>query len=174
LRERTPRQIAMVAAGANMLARREFLLEIGGFDELLGPNVPTVKSNDSSISYKVLRSGRRWKALSDIEVIHVHGFRPHQGLAKLYREYDHGLGVNWARFTRRGDLLALWYFLLEHGDMTRAIVGQVLRLERPRGVKNWFAHLKGFWDGIRLKGEVGYVDGVALQRMRSTKRLDPV
>jgi len=172
-RGRSGRQIAMVAAGANMSARKEFLLRIGGFDELLGPAVPTVKSNDSSISYKVLRSGEKWRADPDIEVVHVNGFRRHDAFAKLVREYDHGLGVNWARFARRGDPQAVWYFCVEHAEMTKGLLEQVAHLKLPRGVKNWFSHLKGFWDGIRLPGDVGYVDGNVLRRMSETRRLDP-
>jgi hypothetical protein len=156
-----------------MIARKEFLFRIGGFDELLGPNRPTVKSNDSSISYKVLTSGAKWIATSDIEVIHKNGFRPHADAAKLYGEYDHGLGVNWARFTRRGDLRATLYFALEHAEMTRSVLGHVIRLRRPRGLKAWIAHAKGFWDGLRLPGHVGHVDGAELHRMAQTRRLDP-
>jgi glycosyltransferase involved in cell wall biosynthesis len=170
---RTPRRIAMVAAGANMIARRDFLYRLGGFDELLGPAVPTVKSNDSSISYKVLRSRERWIASSEIEVIHKNGFRPYEQLGRLFVEYDHGLGVNWARFVRRGDMRALWYFLLEQLEMTSRVLGQLRRLRRPSQARNALAHLKGFWDGIRLTGSLGYVSGAELQRMAATGQLDP-
>jgi|SRR5579872_7162927 len=172
-RARGPRRVAMVAAGANMIARREFLLRVGGFDELLGPSRPGVKSNDSSISYKVLASGAKWIATEEIEVIHTNGFRPALEAARLYHEYDHGLGVNWARFVRRGDVKAALYFALEHAEMTWPLLKQVVRLRRPRGIRSYVAHVKGFWDGLQLPGEVGYVDGAQLRRMAQTKKLDP-
>jgi len=168
----TPRRVAMVAAGANMSTRKDFLLRIGGFDELLGPACPTVKSNDSSISYKVLRSGAKWIAEQDIEVIHEHGFRRHVDFARLVSEYDHGLGVNWARFARRGDARAAAYFCLEHWEMTVPIVKDAVRLRRPRGLKNWVAHLAGFVDGLRVEPTLGYVDGPRLRRMAETRSLD--
>lgn len=171
-RARGLRRVAMVAAGANMIARKEFLFRIGGFDELLGPGRPGVKSNDSSISYKVLASGAKWIATVDIEVIHKNGFRPTAAAAKLYQEYDHGLGVNWARFVRRGDMRAAGYFALEHAEMTLPLLRQIVRFQRPRGIRGFVAHAKGFWDGLKLPGSVGYVDGAELRRMARTKRLD--
>jgi hypothetical protein len=164
--ERSSREVAMVSAGANMIGRREFLFEIGGFDELLGPTKPTVKSNDSSIAYKVLTSGRKWIASSDIEVIHKNGFRPAGELARLFQDYDHGLGVNWARFTKRGDMRAAWFWVLEQSGMTLEALKQVARLKRPRNIRSWAGHNKGFWDGFKLPGRYGYVDGAELQRLR--------
>jgi glycosyltransferase involved in cell wall biosynthesis len=171
---RSRRKIAMVAAGANMVARQDFLFRIGGFDELLGPDVPSVKSNDSSISYKVLRSGASWRADPEIEVVHVNGFRPHAQLARLQSEYDHGLGVNWGRFVRRGDWRALGYFLAEQGEMTLRLLAPIVRLRRPRAVKNWLAHVRGFVDGLRLPGDVGYVDGTSLREMSRSGSVDPL
>lgn len=171
-RQRGRRRVAMVSAGANMIARKEFLCRIGGFDELLGPNRPTVKSNDSSLSYKVFASGAKWIADPDIEVIHTNGFRSHSDALRLFVEYDHGLGVNWGRFVRRGDLRAAGYFALEHGEMTWKLLAQIVRLERPRGIRHWAAHLKGFYDGLRLPGDVGHVDGSKLRRMGETGKLD--
>jgi len=156
-----------------MSARKSFLRQIGGFDELLGPDVPTVKSNDSSMNYKVFRSGARWIASSEVEVIHTHGFRPYGDLGKLHREYAHGLGVNYGRFARRGDVKAIWYFLREQIDLVRTPLIALVRERRPRGLRNWLSHMRGFLDGVRLDGRVGYVDGAALRRMEETRRLDP-
>lgn len=167
------RSIVTYAAGANMSARKSFLRRIGGFDELLGPGVPGVKSNDSSMNYKVFRSGTKWIASDEIEVIHTHGFRPYGHLGTLLREYAHGLGVNYGRFARRGDLYAVWCFVLEQGEMIRGTAVALVRERRPRGLRNWLAHLRGFFDGLRLNGRVGYVDGAELRRMEETRQLDP-
>ncbi len=166
------RNIITYAAGANMSARKSFLRRIGGFDELLGPNVPTVKSNDSSMNYKVFRSRAKWLASGEIEVIHTHGFRPYGDLGTLVREYAHGLGVNYGRFARRGDLYAVWCFLLEQAEMIRGTAVALVRERRPRGLRNWLAHMRGFFDGVRLNGRVGYVDGAELRRMEETRQLD--
>ena len=36
----------------------------------------------------------------------------------------------------------------------------------------WLAHLRGFFDGLRLPGGVGYVDGAEMRRMEATGELD--
>ena len=164
-------RLAMVAAGANMSCRKSFLREYGGFDELLGPDRPTVKSNDASIAYKAWRSGTKWLGRGDIEVVHVHGFRERRTLWHLYQGYAQGLGVNYGRFARRGDLRAVALFAAEQFDLTRRPVTDLLRLRRPAGAKSWIAHTQGFLMGIWQPARLGYVDGAEFRRMESEQQL---
>ncbi|MCC7362935.1 MAG: glycosyltransferase family 2 protein [Dehalococcoidia bacterium] len=168
---RRSRKVAMVAAGANMATRKSFLRRVGAFDELLGPARPDVKSNDSSMSYKVWRSGAKWVATPRIAVIHKNGFRREEDLVPLYRGYSHGLGVCYGRFARRGDLRAVETFLVEQWDLLRWPLKEALHLRRPTGVKPWLAHLRGFAEGLRLPGNVGYVSGEVFQDMERTGKV---
>jgi glycosyltransferase involved in cell wall biosynthesis len=170
-RRQGPRRVAMVAAGANMSARKSFLLRIGGFDELLGPSKPTVKSNDASISYKVLRSGAKWKATPAVEVIHTNGLRNYKDLSRLVREYGHGLGVNYGRFARRGDMYALWCFATEQRDMALGALKGLIRHGRPTGAAPMLRQWSGLWSGLTFSPTVGYVTGETLRRMTETREL---
>jgi glycosyltransferase involved in cell wall biosynthesis len=169
---RASRKIITYAAGANMVGRKTFIRRLGGFDELLGPAVPWVKSNDSSMAYKVFRSGEKWAASADVSVIHTNGFRPYDELGALFRGYSHGLGVNYGRFVRRGDWRAVWYFVLDNAGLLGGTVVSVVRLRGPRGARMWVGHLRGFFDGLRLPGAVGYIDGAEIRRMEATGELD--
>jgi hypothetical protein len=120
----------------------------------------------------VLRSGEKWRASSQIEVIHKNGFRAERELGALFAEYAYEIGVNYGRFARRGDWNAAWTFVLEQCDHLRVPAGQALRLRRPRGVRTWISHARGFVDGIRLPSRLGYVDGDEIRRMEMTGRLD--
>jgi glycosyltransferase involved in cell wall biosynthesis len=166
-------RIAMVAAGANMSCRKSFLRQLGGFDELLGPNVPGVKSNDASISYKVWRSGMKWVARGDISVLHLHGFRESTSLWDLLTGYSYGSGVNYARFVRRGDARALGLFLLEQMDLVRPPLSRLFRLRRPTDiqyyVRHFFALLQGFFRGLLVPPALGYVDGAEFRRLETER-----
>jgi glycosyltransferase involved in cell wall biosynthesis len=165
------RRIVTAAAGANMSCRKDFLRRHGGFDELLGPAAPGVMSNDTSICFKVLRSGEKWLASPEIDVIHKNGFRTYEQWGRLLRGYAHGSGVNYGRFARRGALVAAWHFLLETPGMLASPLGAALRLRRPHGLGLFLLYVRGFLEGVRLPGRVGYVDGAAMRRMEEVGRL---
>ena len=170
-RRRGKRRVAMVAAGANMAARKSFLLKIGGFDELLGPTVPDI--SDCSISFKVLRSGAKWVASPEIEVIHTSGFREHAQLANVYQSYGRELGLTYGRFVRRGDPYALWCFAAEQAEMGIGCLRALARTGHPRGAKTMVAHARGFVCGLRLPGELGHVTGGQLRKMARSRTLTP-
>lgn len=163
-------RVAMVAAGANMSARKRFLREVGAFDESLGPARPDVKSNDASMAYKVWRSGASWVATSRIAVVHKNGFREERDLRRLYTGYSHGLGVHYGRFARRGDRRALTLFAREQFALLRWPLGRLARLEKPVGLRPWLAHLRGFCEGVRLRPEIGYVSGEIFVAIESLHR----
>ena len=160
-------RVAMVAAGANMSCRRRFLERWGGFDELLGPEVPGVKGNDSSIAYKVWRSGVKWAARDDINVLHLHGFRELETLWELYEGYAYGLGVNYGRFVRRGDLRALGIFFFEQLAFARRPLSAAIRLRKPSGTATWLAHIRGLFRGLTVAPRLGYVDGASFRQLEA-------
>jgi hypothetical protein len=63
------------------------------------------------------------------------------------RGYSYGVGVNYARFVRRGDARALGLFLMEQIDLLRPPLSRLIRLRRPTGLKNYIAHTQGFFRG---------------------------
>jgi glycosyltransferase involved in cell wall biosynthesis len=171
-RPRNHRRVLKDAAGANMSCRKEFLLRFGGFDELLGPAHPGVAGNDTSIIYKVLRSGRKWTARADIDVVHANGFRNWEQWERLTGRYAHGSGVNYGRFARRGSVHALWYGFLEQVDMLKPVVKGLMRRGRPVGLGHWWRYQRGFLQGLLLTPRLGFVDGAAMRRMTETRQLD--
>lgn len=171
-RGRRRRRLMTAASGANMVCRKSFLRDHGGFDELLGPHAAAVRNDDASMCYKVLRTKRRWQMRPDIRTLHLHGFRPWPQIWDIYRGQMFGSGVNYARFVRRGDAYALWIFLLELRDMLGRPLRALARLRRPDGAGYVAEYLRGFWHGIRLNGRVGYIDGAEFQRMERTRTLD--
>ena len=154
-----------------MSARKSFLLQIGGFDELLGPSVPDI--SDCSISLKVLRSGAQWAAEPGIEVIHTNGFREYTQLASIYQSYGRELGLTYGRFLRRSDPYALWCFVAEQTEMAAACTNALIRTGRPRGARTMVAHAKGFLRGVMIRGDLGHVTGAQIREMAASRELLP-
>ena len=168
---RNRRKISCIGAGANMSCRKTFLRRAGGFDELLGPNDLSVINADTPMAYKAYRQAN-WMASSEIEVVHVNGFRPTRELAALYRSYALELGINYGRFVRRGDLSAAWIFLLEQCDILAPALAAVVRLRRPRRLGAVLPYARGFVRGCFVAPRVGFVDGPAFRRMEASSALD--
>lgn len=168
---RNRRKISCIGAGANMSCRKTFLRRAGGFDELLGPNDLSVINADTPMAYKAYRQAN-WMASSEIEVVHVNGFRPTRELAALYRSYALELGINYGRFVRRGDLSAAWIFLLEQCDILAPALAAVVRLRRPRRLGAVLPYARGFVRGCFVAPRAGFVDGAAFRRMEASSALD--
>ena len=168
---RNRRKISCIGAGANMSCRKTFLRRAGGFDELLGSNDLSVINADTPMAYKAYRQAN-WMASSEIEVVHVNGFRPTRELAALYRSYALELGINYGRFVRRGDLSAAWIFLLEQCDILAPALAAVVRLRRPRRLGAVLPYARGFVRGCFVAPRVGFVDGPAFRRMEASSALD--
>jgi glycosyltransferase involved in cell wall biosynthesis len=171
--KRNRRKVMTSAAGASMVCRKSFLRKYGAFDELLGPDRPLVRNDDTTICYKVIRSAAKWEMRPDIATVHQHGYRPWPQIWDIYRGEMFGSGVNYARFVRRGDAYAAWLFLLELRDMSVRPLRALVKLRRPDGAGYLLEYVRGFIAGLRLDGRVGYVDGAEIERMERTGLLDP-
>ena len=168
---RNRRKISCIGAGANMSCRKTFLRRVGGFDELLGPHDMSVINADTPMAYKAFRQAT-WIASSEIEVVHVNGFRPTRELAALFRSYALELGINYGRCARRGDLGAAWIFLLEQVDIVVPALVAIVRLRRPRRLTALLPYARGFVRGLVVAPRLGVVDGAAFQRMEESGVLD--
>lgn len=157
------------ASGANFSIRRRLLDRIGGYDEFCGPGSRLRASDDTDLCWRIVRSGARYKICPHIEVVHTHGFRPRGEAEALFARYQYGNGGNFGRFTRRGDLFAgAWFLAREVKHILRAIPA-ALRGDR-RELFYTTQRLRGFWDGLRLPPDEGFVSGEHLRRLRVNAR----
>jgi glycosyltransferase involved in cell wall biosynthesis len=160
----TARQLPIHAAGANFSMRRTLFDIVGGYDEYCGPGSRLRASDDTDLSWRIVRSGAKWKTCAHIEVIHTHGFRGIQDAQALHSRYQYGNGGNFGRFTRRGDLYAgTWFLLREVRRILRALPN-LLRSRRPHGLEYSLTRLRGFWHGFTLSPREGFVSGEDLKR----------
>jgi glycosyltransferase involved in cell wall biosynthesis len=164
-------EMPIEAAGANFSMRRALFDRVGGYDEFCGPGSRLGASDDGDLSFRIMRSGAKWKASREIEVVHTHGFRNVRDADALYRRYQRGIGGNFGRFARRGDAIAgLWFGqdLLRH--LLTTVAPNVIRGRRPTGLGLIVGRLAGFRKGFLLSPREGFVDGAALADLRRELR----
>jgi glycosyltransferase involved in cell wall biosynthesis len=156
------------AAGANFSMRRALFDRVGGYDEFCGPGSRLGASDDGDLSFRIMRSGAKWKASTNVEVIHTNGIRQLTDGNALLQRYQRGVGGNYGRFTRRGDLLAGARFLAQQaGDILTVVIPNVVRGRRPTQF-GWIRdRLIGFWRGLKLPPNQGFVGPKDLARMRA-------
>ncbi len=155
------------AAGANFSMRRTLFDRVGGYDEFCGPGSRLGASDDGDLSFRIMRSGAKWKACSNVEVIHTYGFRQSTDGAALLKRYQRGVGGNYGRFTRRGDLVAAAWFLSQQlREIVVVVIPNVLLRRRPTRFGWVRDRLVGFWRGLVLPANEGYVSPATLARMR--------
>lgn len=161
------------AAGANFSMRRTLFERIGGYDEFCGPGSRLGASDDGDISFRIMRSGAKWKACSHVEVIHTHGFRPAADGVALLKRYQRGNGGNYGRFTRRGDLVAGARYLAQQArEVVTVVIPNVLLRRRPTHLGWVLDRLVGFWRGLRLPPHEGFVGPKDLERLRAQLSAD--
>jgi glycosyltransferase involved in cell wall biosynthesis len=155
-------RLPLAASNANMSMRRSLFDQIGGYDELCGPGGLLKSSDDGDITLRVVRSGAKWKVCPEIEVVHVHGFRPHSAAAKLLDDYEYGNGGVYGRALRRGDVIAGGWFILR--ELCRFLKRLVLFWRGGQSNVRWQQRLRGFWHGFSLPPSEGFLSSVELRR----------
>ncbi|HEY7801633.1 MAG TPA: glycosyltransferase [Dehalococcoidia bacterium] len=168
---RAPWKVVVNGAGANMSCRRDLLLRIGGFDDLLGRHDARVMNADTSMAYKAFRNAH-WMASREIEVVHKNGFRRYPELRRLYASYSFELGANFARFLRRGDAYAGTLFVREQVAVVLAACNSVAHRRQPRRLGSLLPYARGFLVGLRVAPSHGYVTGAAMQRLAASLGVD--
>jgi glycosyltransferase involved in cell wall biosynthesis len=148
-------RLPLAASNANMSMRRSLFDEIGGYDELCGPGGLLKSSDDGDITLRVVRSGAKWKVCPEIEVIHIHGFRPHSAAASLLDDYEYGNGGIYGRALRRGDIVAGGWFILRELCRMLMILVRFWRGSQPN--IRWQLRWRGFWHGFRLPPRKGFI-----------------
>ena len=155
-------EMATTAAGANFSMRRALLERVGGYDEIWGPQSRLGFSDDGDLSWRIVRSGAKWRICPHIEVVHTHGFRRAPEGEALMRQYQLGLGANFGRFVRRGDAAALLYFSAWlAGDVARGLASRLRG--RGGGGLGWaYQRAVGFARAFTLPPRQGFVSGPQL------------
>ncbi len=154
------------AAGANFSMRRSLFDKIGGYDEWCGPGSKLRASDDGDIAWRIVRSGAKWKACPHIEVEHTFGFRDSPDGKSLLQRYQLGIGGNFGRFVRRGDLFAAAYFYQwQFNDTVHGI--RLLMNGRGDNGLGWVRdRIKGFFRGVMLPANGGFVRGDDFAKIR--------
>ena len=93
--------------GANFAARRSMLLELGGFDEVLGGGGPLESAQDFDLSYRAYRRGHVILLAPEVVVYHF-GFRSYVDWPRTIRSYGLGTGGFYCKYVRLGDAYATW------------------------------------------------------------------
>jgi glycosyltransferase involved in cell wall biosynthesis len=134
--------------GAGMAVRRDVVLELGGFDEEIGPGARFPSGDDWDIAHRILLSGWSVGEVADISIVH-HGFRTlEQGRAHTHRDWL-AIGAVCAKPIRAGYLsalpLPLWFFSVH---ALWPPVRDILGLRRPRGLSRIAGFIDGFIQGL--------------------------
>jgi glycosyltransferase involved in cell wall biosynthesis len=144
-----------LALGAGMAIRREFINEIGGFDETLGPGARFPSAEDKDVALRAIYRGWAVYENADTSVLHD-GFRTMEEVRRLSARDFYGAGGTFGKYVRAGHwsmlkLIVTWLGLFGVAIPFRS----VLHLERPRGFKRFFHLLRGVIDGVRTPVDSG-------------------
>ncbi len=135
--------------GAGMAVRRSVALEIGGFDESLGPGARFPAAEDLDFALRLLLRGWHVYDTGDRPIVH-HGFRTHaQSRAHAKRDFI-GLGAVCAKPLRAGywnvSVLSAWEF---SANALWPPLADLLHLKKPRGLSRIIGFLQGFIEGMQ-------------------------
>jgi glycosyltransferase involved in cell wall biosynthesis len=137
--------------GAGMAFRRDAVVEVGGFDEALGPGCRFPACEDWDIELRVILRG--WEALhsADLSIVH-HGFRTFaEGRVHIARDWL-GIGAELGKLIRAGhpSALVLTARCLGVQAILPALM-QVFNLRRPQGLRKITSFCRGFSSAVTLQ-----------------------
>ncbi len=135
--------------GANFAVRRDMVMQLGGFDALMGAGGEFCSAEDRDLTLRVLLAGCDVYETGQSAVVH-HGFRDWQSGRAHTRSDWYGLGAVYAKPLRRGRWDALPYALEEL--VCHAVVPFARALLTGRTQKGWTritAFGAGFARGLR-------------------------
>jgi glycosyltransferase involved in cell wall biosynthesis len=135
--------------GAGMALRRQVILELGGFDESLGPGSRFPSGDDWDITARALLRGWHVYETAELSIVH-HGFRTlEQGRKHARRDWI-AIGAVCAKPLRAGHwsalIVPLWEF---SAHAVWPPVADALHLRRPRGLARIAGFVEGFAAGLR-------------------------
>jgi GT2 family glycosyltransferase len=141
-----------VGTGGNAAIRREWLDQVGGFNERLGAGSPGQSAEDMDLFYRLLRAGAR--ARYEPRAIVFHERKEQPGLTRRARSYGFGMGAFCAMRARQGDVYAWWIAARWCVDRARMFGGACCLRRWPRAAYELRA-IRSAWQGIPYGLKVG-------------------
>lgn len=137
----------VMAAGLGL--RRSILVEMGGFDVVMGTGDPFRSTADADLPLRALVHGYRVQLTGRTSVVH-HGFRNYEQGRKLMRGYLMGLGAVYAKLIRCGhwQLIAVAAFEIWR-TVLAPLFSHLVRLRRPPVLGRAVGFSRGFALGLR-------------------------
>lgn len=135
--------------GAGMAVRRSPIMQLGGFDHLLGPGTAFSDCEDGDIAMRTLLADWWLYETSQTAVIHD-GFRTwEEGKAMTRRNWT-GIGAAYAKPIKAGRWSAGIVVAYEvFGMALLKPLSRLLRLQRPQGIRSFGFFWRGFVSGMR-------------------------
>jgi GT2 family glycosyltransferase len=104
-----------VGSGGNFAISRNWLHQIGGYDERLGAGSPGKAAEDTDLFYRLLKAGTVIRY--EPELVIYHESQDAIRLLQSFWNYSYGIGAFTAKHVRKGDLyaaymLGVWLFWL--------------------------------------------------------------
>ncbi|MEO5900012.1 MAG: glycosyltransferase, partial [Ilumatobacteraceae bacterium] len=136
--------------GAGMAVRRDAVLAVGGFDEMLGPGAPLRSSEDRDLAMRTLLQGHAVRSTCATSVTH-HGFRTWvEGRSLTERDWF-GIGATYSKQIKTRDVRIIPVLVVEvvyHG-LVRPLA-RMLRGHPPNGLRQIVYFVQGFRAGIAI------------------------
>jgi glycosyltransferase involved in cell wall biosynthesis len=135
--------------GASMAVRRDPIIRLGGFDEMLGAGGFFPSCEDADIAIRAIAMGQWVYESADVSVVH-YGFRTWlEGRALANRDWV-GIGAAYIKPLKAGywgmSIVVLYEILI---PCFLEPLKPLLRLRRARGLGRMVAFLNGFFRGMR-------------------------
>jgi hypothetical protein len=134
--------------GAGMALRRDVVLDIGGFDEEIGPGARFRSGDDWDLELRLLLKGWYVYETANLWVLH-HGFRTYAEGRRHSSLCWYGMGTVVAKPVRAGHPqafgIAAWQLL---ANAAAPAMVDLVHLRRPRGLGRIWAFSRGFTRGL--------------------------
>ncbi len=139
--------------GAGMAVRRKVVLEIGGFDEYMGPGAAIASHDEDDLALRCLLRGHQLFE-TDRTFVYHYGFRTiDESKALTYRNY-HGTGGGMAKLLkcRQWPILTIAGYIV-WATIILPLLGSAARLQKPRVVSRITGFYRGFAQGLKMPAD---------------------
>jgi len=135
--------------GAGMAVRRDFMEQIGGLDESMGPGSRFSSFEDSDLALRALAMGYHVYHTHETAVHHF-GFRTWEEGRALSRRDCFGIGAGYAKLLKCGQWRVGLPWAYELGTLLFVpAVSSLLRGKKPPVLTRGLSLMRGFWQGLR-------------------------
>ncbi len=148
--------------GNNMAYRRQALIDVGGFDALLGPGAPLRCGEDTDLAYRLLRKGA-WLRYEPRVLIYHTPRETEEELLAAHQRNAIGLGAYLTKHIAHGDFYAAktgwWWWFGTWRGYRQAVRQRSLLVKRVKGL-----YLRWVFYGVWLSAKYGFRDGTGLRK----------